>query len=124
METAEGKPYMELISFRFDHTKRILRPGSLYSCSCGPIFRTYKYIRRSRADEVYNQAKVGKNVKFELVRNALKSDQMFPVHVVQRIQELRGNKQRVPSICRKHQNYGWNSKSDLSGDKEVRQGPE
>ncbi len=31
----------------------------------------------SRADKVYNQAKVGKNVKFELLREALKSDQMF-----------------------------------------------
>ncbi len=31
----------------------------------------------SRADKVYNQAKVGDNVKFELLRGALKSDQMF-----------------------------------------------
>ncbi len=28
----------------------------------------------SRADKVYNQAKVGENVKFELLRNALKFD--------------------------------------------------
>ena len=31
----------------------------------------------SRADKVYNQAEVGENVKFELLRDALKSDQMF-----------------------------------------------
>ena len=31
----------------------------------------------SRAEKVYNQAKVGQNVKFELLRSALKSDQMF-----------------------------------------------
>ncbi len=31
----------------------------------------------SRADKVYTQAKVGENVKFELLRGSLKSDQMF-----------------------------------------------
>ena len=31
----------------------------------------------SRADKVYNKAKVGENVKFELLRDAPKSDQMF-----------------------------------------------
>ncbi len=31
----------------------------------------------SRADKVYNQAEVGENVKFELLHDALKSDQMF-----------------------------------------------
>ena len=31
----------------------------------------------SRAEKVYNQAEVGENVKFELLRDALKSDQMF-----------------------------------------------
>ncbi len=31
----------------------------------------------SRAEKVYNQAKVGENVKFELLRDALKSDQIF-----------------------------------------------
>ncbi len=31
----------------------------------------------SGAKKVNNQAKVGENVKFELLRNALKSDQMF-----------------------------------------------
>ncbi len=31
----------------------------------------------SKADKVYNQAKVDKNVKFELLRDALKSEQMF-----------------------------------------------
>ena len=31
----------------------------------------------SRADKVFNQAKLGDNIKFELLRDALKSDQMF-----------------------------------------------
>ncbi len=31
----------------------------------------------SRSDKVYNQAKVGDNVKFELLHDTLKSDQMF-----------------------------------------------
>ncbi len=31
----------------------------------------------SRADKVYNRSRVGENVKFELLRDALKSDQMF-----------------------------------------------
>ncbi len=31
----------------------------------------------SRADEVYSQTKVGNNIKFELLRNSLKSDPMF-----------------------------------------------
>ncbi len=31
----------------------------------------------SRADKIYNQAKVGDNLKFELLRDALKPDQMF-----------------------------------------------
>ncbi len=31
----------------------------------------------SRADKIYNQAKVGENVKFELLQDALKSEQMF-----------------------------------------------
>ncbi len=31
----------------------------------------------SRADKVYNQAKVGENVKFQLLRDAFKSDQCF-----------------------------------------------
>ncbi len=31
----------------------------------------------SRADKVYDQAKVGENVKFELLRDALESDQIF-----------------------------------------------
>ncbi len=31
----------------------------------------------SRADKVYNQAKVGENVELELRRDVLKSDQMF-----------------------------------------------
>ncbi len=38
---------------------------------------------------VYNQAKVGKDAKFELPLEALISDQVFfPFFVVQRIQEL------------------------------------
>ncbi len=31
----------------------------------------------SRDDKVYNQAKVGENVNFELLSDSLKSDQMF-----------------------------------------------
>ena len=36
----------------------------------------------SRADKVYNQAKVGENVEFELLRDALKSDLMFFLFVL------------------------------------------
>ncbi len=65
------------------------------------------------------------NVKFVLLRDALKSDQMFfKFELFRESKNYDGITKTCLEYVKKHQNLGWDSSLDLSADEEVRQGCE
>ena len=78
----------------------------------------------SRSDEVYNQAKVGENVKSGLLRDALKFDKMFFQIVLFKRSKNYESIKKVYGIRRKLQNAGWYDYFDLLADEETWEGPE